>query len=94
MPAGTRLKVTGWYDNSKENPANPDPSKTVRFGEQTWDEMMIGYFTGHVHEVTNAAVERQAWGGLFERNARREYAGHDAKIARPSPYDRRRDRAF
>ncbi len=50
VPAGTRLKVTGWYDNSKENPANPNPNKAVRFGEQTWDEMMIGYFTGHVLE--------------------------------------------
>lgn len=48
VPAGTRLQVTGWYDNSKANPANPDPNKTVRFGEQTWDEMMIGYFTGHL----------------------------------------------
>lgn len=48
VPAGTRLRVTGWYDNSKDNPANPDPSKTVKFGNQTWDEMMIGYFTGHV----------------------------------------------
>jgi hypothetical protein len=48
VPAGTRLKVTGWYDNSKGNPANPDPTKVVKFGEQTWDEMMIGYFTGHL----------------------------------------------
>ena len=48
VPAGTRLQVTGWYDNSAGNPANPDPGKTVRFGEQTWDEMMIGYFTGHL----------------------------------------------
>jgi hypothetical protein len=48
VPAGTRLQVTGWYDNSANNPANPDPSKTVKFGEQTWDEMMIGYFTGHL----------------------------------------------
>jgi len=50
VPAGTRVRVTGWYDNSKNNPANPDPTKMVRFGEQTWDEMMIGYFTGHVLE--------------------------------------------
>jgi peroxiredoxin/mono/diheme cytochrome c family protein len=47
VPAGAVLVVTGWYDNSKNNPANPDPSKLVKFGEQTWDEMMIGYFTGH-----------------------------------------------
>jgi mono/diheme cytochrome c family protein len=43
VPAGTRLFATAWYDNSKENPANPDPSAWVRFGEQTFEEMMIGY---------------------------------------------------
>lgn len=47
VPAGTRLKVTAWYDNSDRNPANPDPAATVRFGDQTWDEMMIGYFSGY-----------------------------------------------
>jgi thiol-disulfide isomerase/thioredoxin len=41
---GQRLIATAWYDNSKENPFNPDPTKTVRFGEQTFEEMMIGYF--------------------------------------------------
>ena len=44
VPAGTRLVCTGAYDNSADNPANPDPSATVRFGEQTADEMFIGYF--------------------------------------------------
>ena len=47
VPAGARLKVTAWYDNSEKNPANPDPAATVRFGDQTWDEMMIGYFSGY-----------------------------------------------
>jgi len=41
---GSRLVATAWYDNSSANPANPDATKTVRFGEQTSDEMMIGYF--------------------------------------------------
>ncbi|MHC4992402.1 MAG: hypothetical protein ACYTGC_15630 [Planctomycetota bacterium] len=44
IPAETRLLATAWYDNSAANPANPDPTRTVEFGEQTWDEMMIGYF--------------------------------------------------
>jgi hypothetical protein len=44
VPAGARLRATAWFDNSAANPANPDPTKTVHFGEQTWDEMMIGYF--------------------------------------------------
>ena len=43
LPAGTRIECDAHFDNSSENPANPDPTKTVRFGEQTWDEMMIGY---------------------------------------------------
>jgi thiol-disulfide isomerase/thioredoxin/mono/diheme cytochrome c family protein len=42
-PAGSTLIGTAWYDNSAENPANPDPTKTVRWGPQTYDEMMLGY---------------------------------------------------
>jgi mono/diheme cytochrome c family protein len=41
---GDTLRATAWYDNSENNPANPDPTAEVRFGEQTWDEMMLGYF--------------------------------------------------
>jgi thiol-disulfide isomerase/thioredoxin len=44
MPKGTRILCEAAYDNSENNPANPDPSRRVRFGEQTWDEMLIGYF--------------------------------------------------
>ena len=43
LPAGTRLECTATYDNSKGNKNNPDPSKTVRWGDQTWDEMMVGF---------------------------------------------------
>ena len=43
IPAGTRLRVTAVFDNSAENPANPDPTQAVRWGDQTWDEMLIGY---------------------------------------------------
>jgi len=45
MPAGTVLECTAVYDNSANNPANPNPNRFVTFGEQTWDEMMIGFFT-------------------------------------------------
>lgn len=44
LPKGTKVEVTAWYDNSPNNPYNPDPSKEVHWGEQTWEEMMIGYF--------------------------------------------------
>ena len=44
IPAGARLHCTAVYDNSVNNPANPDPTKTVTWGDQSWDEMMLGYF--------------------------------------------------
>jgi len=50
LPRGTRLIYTAWYDNSTGNPANPDPTKTVRWGPQTFDEMMLGYVEYFVPE--------------------------------------------
>jgi peroxiredoxin len=44
MPKGTRLHCIAHYDNSTKNLSNPDPNSTVRWGDQTWEEMMIGYF--------------------------------------------------
>ncbi len=44
VPAGSWLIVTGAFDNSTGNPANPDPRERVRFGLQSWDEMFIGFF--------------------------------------------------
>jgi peroxiredoxin len=43
LPAGTRIRCTAHFDNSKDNPNNPDPTKRIHWGEQTWDEMMIGF---------------------------------------------------
>lgn len=43
LPAGSRVRATGWFDNSANNPANPDPQRTVPWGPQTSDEMMLGY---------------------------------------------------
>ncbi len=43
VPRGSRIEVTGWYDNSAANPANPDPTQSVRWGPQTEDEMLLGY---------------------------------------------------
>jgi len=45
MPKGTRLFCEAWFNNSESNLANPDPTATVRWGDQTWEEMMIGFFT-------------------------------------------------
>ena len=44
MPKGTRIECTAHFDNSPNNPANPDPTKEVRWGQQSWDEMMMGWF--------------------------------------------------
>ena len=44
MPKGSTLKVTMHYDNSSANRYNPDPTATVRWGDQTWEEMMLGYY--------------------------------------------------
>ena len=43
IPAGSRIEVTGYFDNSGRNKLNPDPSKAVRHGEPTYDEMMMGF---------------------------------------------------
>lgn len=45
MPKGTRLVCRGLFDNSASNPRNPDPEAEVRFGLQSWEEMMVGYYT-------------------------------------------------
>ena len=45
LPKGTEMHVTAHYDNSEENLANPDPSIDVRYGPQTWDEMMFGWYS-------------------------------------------------
>ena len=42
LPKGTRVELSAWYDNSANNPANPDPAREVRWGDQSWDEMMVG----------------------------------------------------
>jgi hypothetical protein len=44
LKAGTMLQAVAWYDNSKNNPHNPDPTVAVRWGDQTYDEMMVGFF--------------------------------------------------
>jgi hypothetical protein len=55
------LRAIAWYDNSKNNPHNPDPTKTVTWGDQTSDEMMVGFFDVAV----SAGMDK--W-KFFERN--------------------------
>jgi hypothetical protein len=44
LAAGMELQAVTWYDNSRANPHNPDPDTTMTWGEQTYEEMMVGFF--------------------------------------------------
>jgi len=44
LKAGTKIECVAYYDNSRNNPNNPDSEEAVRFGPQSWEEMMIGFF--------------------------------------------------
>ena len=66
IPAGTTVKATGWYDNSDKNPANPDPKKTVRWGPQTTDEMMLGYLEYYVPAGSTSTMAGGGLGGSFD----------------------------
>jgi hypothetical protein len=43
LPKGSVVQCTAWFDNSPNNPNNPDPTAEVHFGDQSWEEMMIGF---------------------------------------------------
>lgn len=43
LPKGTQLEATAWYDNSPNNPHNPDSKAEVLWGDQSWDEMLAGF---------------------------------------------------
>ena len=45
LPAGTKIHAKAWYDNSAANKSNPDPTKQVTWGDQTWEEMMYTSIT-------------------------------------------------
>lgn len=88
MPAGTTVKATGWYDNSDKNPANPDPKKTVRWGPQTTDEMMLGYLEYVVPVGSSTTMAGGGLGGGIEPATlfKRVDMNGDEKISR-AEYD-------
>jgi hypothetical protein len=65
LNAGDTIVFTAWFDNSDGNPANPDPTKTVRWGPQTFDEMHLGYVEYYVPGLPPG----QAVPGLRQRPA-------------------------
>jgi peroxiredoxin len=56
LPKGAKLHAVAHWDNSANNPLNPDPSKSASFGLQTWEEMMVG-FVAYVWENPDTAAE-------------------------------------
>jgi hypothetical protein len=56
LPKGTRLELTALYDNTEQNPRQPShPPKRVTWGEQTTDEMCIGFFQYTVKRTRETA---------------------------------------
>ena len=58
IPAGTKIVHSTVYDNSAQNPANPDPNRVVPWGEQSWDEMLYGVI--RYREMTPVQVSKVA----------------------------------
>lgn len=59
-PKGSRLEARAHYDNSTANPFNPDPKATVRWGDQTWEEMQYTGITFSVDKPVNAEAGQGA----------------------------------
>jgi hypothetical protein len=60
VPAGTRIVVTGAFDNSEQNKANPDPARSVPWGDQSWDEMFFGQVYYKFVDQSRYAVQSDA----------------------------------
>jgi hypothetical protein len=59
LPKGSKLEVSATYDNSVNNPYNPDPNATVRWGDQTWEEMMIGFYSTLVAAPAKTTIQQR-----------------------------------
>jgi peroxiredoxin len=69
MPEGTVIHCEGHFDNSSDNPNNPNPKKTVKFGEQTNDEMLVGYMNFALRDQNlslGAPIARPLEDGKYE----------------------------
>ena len=59
LPKGTKLKTSAWYDNSTANKSNPDPTKDVYWGDQTWEEMQFTAFTFSINRPATQTTAGQ-----------------------------------
>jgi hypothetical protein len=67
-PRGTRLDVTGVWDNSANNKYNPNPTSEVRWGDQSWEEMLVAWVALQIDPSTDVD-------DLFRKSIQRESAG-------------------
>jgi hypothetical protein len=80
VPEGTIMLTIAHFDNSENNPSNPGPTRPVRWGDQTWEEMMIGwmnisFFDGSQEEYTQIMKEKfgdnaSIFGGKDDKQAK------------------------
>lgn len=82
LKPGDRMFCTATYDNSAANLNNPDPTSTVRWGDQTWDEMMIGYYHYAVPVADGQAENEAVAGGVRDRGGRQEIVNQAARLRR------------
>ncbi len=60
LTPGMKVRATAWWDNSANNPSNPDPSKDVKWGDQSWEEMMVGFYDVAVNpKITNKSIYKK-----------------------------------
>jgi hypothetical protein len=62
LPRGSKIHCVAHFDNSAKNPNNPDPTQVVRWGDQTWQEMMIGW-TDLIYERKGNEAAAKKGGG-------------------------------
>ena len=70
LDAGLQIECVAHFDNSENNPVNPDPTATVRWGDQTWQEMMLAYFEVAVPRDRDVHAGARQDGRTAEENAR------------------------
>ena len=62
IPKGTKMRCLAHYDNSSDNVANPNPNAVVHWGEQTWDEMLMGFLNLTTLDESRTAAKDEATG--------------------------------
>jgi hypothetical protein len=80
LPKGTRLDLNATFDNSPNNPNNPDPTATVKWGDQSWDEMALGVLVLQIRPDSDLD-------GLFEKEVQGPPQVASAKGLNPLPVE-------